>query len=433
MTDNSLRTRLAAERAPVTRETGPLERRLRRFYDRGVGIRLNELENIQVFGETEVGWCPLTLPNETVDDNGRPFVQEKGFSARDPRTPKRRVYDDPGVCALREHLRAHNGIQGLEIVGPHEIERAAQIFFRDGFVVVRDVLNASELERFRAASALVLKQILQIPGAGGRKYLTESYRLPHRYSYGTASASRHLLHDPVWASMIDLPTTTPILTRIFGGPEYNVLGAGGDLCLPGAIEYQALHSDGDREQFEMPPARIEQARRLGIELSGDATPATQDYRTLQRIIERTPPVVTINFLMTDMTRENGPIRQIPGSQGRPGHPPSPAHEPEWMRLSTLVGAPAGAAIFRDTRAWHGGTPNLSREIRAMPNIEYMAPWYQDPNFRPAMPYEIWAALSPHAQRISLLTRHPPGVWPAGAGVMHPLASERVAARRPNNG
>ena len=28
-----------------------------------------------------------------------------------------------------------------------------------------------------------------------------------------------------------------------------------------------------------------------------------------------------------------------------------------------VGAPAGAAIFRDHRVWHGGTPNVSDEVR----------------------------------------------------------------------
>ncbi len=390
---------------------------------------MSELDDLKVYGESDVGWCELTLPNETVDDTGHPFVQETGFSAADPRVPKRRVYDDPAVCALREHLRAHNGIRGLEILEPREIERAARIFFRDGFVVVRDVLNTHELARWRDASARALKQILQIPGVNGRKYLTESYRLPHRYSYGTSSASRHLLHDPVWASMIDLPTTTPILTRLFGGPDYHVLGAGGDLCLPGAIEYQALHSDGDREHFQMPPLRAERARRLGVEPRLRGGIEEQPARTLQLAVERTPPVITINFLMTDMTWENGPIRQIPGTQMRPGAAPDPTDEPEWMRLSTLVGAPAGAAIFRDTRAWHGGTPNLSREIRAMPNVEYMAPWYQEERgFRPAMPYEIWAGLSPHAQRISMLTRLPKGVWPAGAGVMHPLANERRAAK-----
>jgi hypothetical protein len=36
--------------------------------------------------------------------------------------------------------------------------------------------------------------------------------------------------------LIDLPTTTPIVTAIFGSPNY-VLG-GGDMVLPGAIEYR---------------------------------------------------------------------------------------------------------------------------------------------------------------------------------------------------
>ena len=35
-----------------------------------------------------------------------------------------------------------------------------------------------------------------------------------------------------------------------------------------------------------------------------------------------------------------------------------------MKYSTLVGAKAGAAIFRDNRCWHGATPNVSKEIRA---------------------------------------------------------------------
>ena len=44
-----------------------------------------------------------------------------------------------------------------------------------------------------------------------------------------------------WASQIDLPTTTPILKRLFGSDDYVCHGAGGDLCLPGAVEYQHLH------------------------------------------------------------------------------------------------------------------------------------------------------------------------------------------------
>ncbi|HEX3919447.1 MAG TPA: phytanoyl-CoA dioxygenase family protein [Caulobacteraceae bacterium] len=388
---------------------------------------MNERSPFSVVGETDVGWCAATPPNETADADGLPLVRADGFAAGDPRAPARRVYDDPEVCALRERLRRRNGLPGLEIVSPHEIERARRIFFRDGFVVVRDLLDPAGLAAFREASASVLKQILDIPGIGGRKYLTETDRLPHRYSYGTASASRHLLHEPVWASMVDLATTTPILRHIFGGDDYWLLGAGGDLCLPGAIEYQTLHSDY-RERFELTPGRLAQARRLGVELRAAAGGDDLDDRTRHLIFERTPPRVTINFLMTDLTCDNGPIRQIPGTQARPGGPPTQADEPEWMRLSTLVGAPAGAGVFRDTRAWHGATPNVSREIRAMPNVEYAAPWCGEAEFGVSMPHAIWAGLSPHAQDISARVKAAPGVWPAGAGVMHPLAARRAEAK-----
>ena len=384
-----------------------------------MGMRLS------VTGETEAGWCAATPPNETSDDEGNPIFRKAGFSAADPRAPKRRVYDDPEVRELREHLRRHNGLPGLEIVEPHEIERATRIFFRDGFVVVRDLLDPEALSEFRAASARILGQILEIPGVGGRRYITETARLPHRYSYGTASASRQLLHDPSWAAMIDLPTTTPILKSIFGGPDYRVTGAGGDLCLPGAVEYQTLHSDF-RERYELPEARLEQARRVGVKPRTDD--GEMDHSARQLVFERTPPRVAINFLMSDLTWENGPIRQIPGTQARPGNPPSQADEPEWMRLSTLVGAPAGAGIFRDLRAWHGATPNVGKEIRAMPNVEYGSSWLDERYFSRCMPHAVWETLSEHAKSLCTQIKTEPGVWPSGAGTMHPLARQRAIAK-----
>ena len=42
---------------------------------------------------------------------------------------------------LRAHLAAHNGIMGLELVGPTDLVRAVELFQRDGFVVITDVLN----------------------------------------------------------------------------------------------------------------------------------------------------------------------------------------------------------------------------------------------------------------------------------------------------
>ena len=95
-----------------------------------------------------------------------------------------------------------------------------------------------------------------------------------------------------------------------------------------------------------------------------------------------------------------------------------------MRLSTLVGAPAGSGVFRDTRAWHGATPNLSNEIRAMPSIEYSAPARQGRGFLKTMPHELWTVLSPHAQHVCRYIKEDPGIWPYGAGKMSALASAR---------
>lgn len=390
---------------------------------------IDELATLEVHGDTAVGWDADTPINETVDEYGNPASTERGFGVPDPRAPSQRVYDHPEIEALRRYLQRHNGIHGLEICSPEEIQRAARIFHRDGFVVVRDLLDADQLRRFRDGSAKALRQILATPGPGDRKYTTESGRLPHRYSYGTSSASRQMLHEEVWASMIDLPTTTPILAELFGSSDYLVIGAGGDLCLPGAVEYQHLHADVG-EANALSAERIEAARRLGIEIKTADGAEDLDNATRRRIVDYTPPVITINFAMCDLTWENGPIRQILGSHAWQTKPPPPADEPAWMRLSTLVGAPAGAGVVRDNRAWHGATPNLSREIRSLPNVEYGAPWLPARSgTKKTMPHAIWQGLSPHAKHLCRRIKAEPGAWPAGAGVMHPLAAERRAAAK----
>ena len=386
------------------------------------------LDDLNVYGDTTIGWDENTPPNETVDETGQPIPIEK-FVQHDPHCPSRRVYNDPEVVALREKLRDNSGLTGLEICNPDELTRIGRIFRRDGFVVVRDLLDAEHLELFREGCARVLKDILSISGMGQRKYLTESNRLPHRYSYGTASSSREMMHDAVWSAMIDLPMTTPILTELFGTDNYLVTG-GGDVCLPGAIEYQNLHSDLNDTQANG-DERLVYAKKVGLleKLDPEASFDELDMRTQRLVFDRTPPLVTINFLMTDLTTENGPIRQIPGTQTATCNPPPSGDEPDWMRWSTLVGATAGAGVFRDNRAWHGATPNLSREVRALPNIEYAPSWVKESRFMKTMPHEIWETLTPHAQKICRFIKEAPGVWPAGAGVMHPTATQRLAAKR----
>lgn len=345
---------------------------------------------------------PLGLATEPGDVDIETTPEHLNLVAGDPRCADwERRYDDPDVVALREHLRANNGIRGLDVVSADEVERATTIFQRDGFVVVREALTADQLDRLREAAGEVIDEIVEADpdgstggGAGG---------LPHRYSFGGTSASRHRFDRSAWCALIDLSTTTPILTSIFGSPDYVVYGAGGDLALPGAIEYQGLHSDNVWTELHDPVGGVTM-RDLPV------------------------PVVHINFPLVDLTTENGPIRQIPGSHRSRAPIPTLADEPDWMRLSTLCPVPAGSAIIRDARCWHGGTPNLSNEVRAMPNVEFMAPWFRSEALIRSMSYEMWSSLSPHARRLSryiVCDRDEPVV---GGGATHPRGAERERLR-----
>lgn len=313
-----------------------------------------------------------------------------------------RAHNDPGVASLRNHLCNANGIKGLELVSPDDPQRAAELFHRDGFVAVRDALDTSLIERLTTAANTAILQLMEDDpdcsaggGAGG---------LPHRYSFGGGSASRHMLHVDEWCELIDLTTTTPTLNHIFGSPDYIVGGGGGDIAMPGAIEYQGLHSDNMWSELPDPVGTV----------------------TMRDV---PVPVLTINFPLIDLTYENGPIRQIPGTQRSRSPIPNLANEPEWMKLSTVCPAPAGTAIFRDIRAWHGGTPNLSRELRAMPNIEYYAPWFRSEGVMRCMPYSQWEKLSAHGQRISRFVMCDKGEEIVGAGYMNPRRKAREAFKQ----
>ena len=110
------------------------------------------------------------------------------------------------------------------------------------------------------------------------------------------------------------------------------------------------------------------------------------------------PVVCCNFLAQDFTRINGPTRQIPGTQHSREKIPELAEEPLWMKYSTVCPAPAGSVLIRDIRAWHGGTPNLTSEMRAIPNAIFLAPWFHERQL-PSMPREMFDLLSEHGRRV----------------------------------
>ena len=281
--------------------------------------------------------------------------------------------DTPEIAALRAHLDANNGIKGLEIVGPGEIEQAVKLFRRDGFVVVADVLNSEQTGFLASGCNEVVADILKLDEERGGN------RGSHRYSFGGSSLTRSQLHRPEWQMLLDIAVVNDLVTAIFGSPDYALRSASGDFCLPGAVAYQPLHSDvsdwfAGKTRFS----------------------SFHDPRGQLTIRDLPCPYVCVNFLPQNVTRLNGPTRQIPGTQHSRVPIPSLEDEPEWMRLSTVCPAPAGAIMVRDVRAWHGGTPNVADAMRAIPNLEFYAPWFREPMV-PGITYQDYKKLSERAQ------------------------------------
>ncbi len=305
--------------------------------------------------------------------------------------------DAPEIVQQREYLKANNGLRSVEIVDPSEVERAVKIFRRDGFVLVGDALNADQTEFLRNGVIEVVDDIVAHDSD------RDGNRGSHRYSFGGSSVTRSMLHRPEWQMLVDLPTVTPIVTAIFESSDYLLRSASGDFCLPGAVEYQPLHSD------------------IRDFAPDGNTPfsAFHDPRNFLTLRDLPCPYVCVNFLPFDQTALNGPTRQIPGSQNSRAPIPTLEEEPEWMRLSTACPAPAGAVQIRDVRAWHGGTPNLSDELRAIPNLEFYAPWFREPMI-PGITYADHKKLSDHAQHLTRLSVMDSSEQLPGGYVVKPL-------------
>lgn len=283
----------------------------------------------------------------------------------------------PDVIELRDHLLAHNGIKSLEIYDPKAVDSIVAAFDRDGFVLVGNILNDEQIEILANGCNQVIEEILALDDDG------KGNRGSHRYSFGGSSKTRSQLHQPAWQMLLNLQTVTDLVGALFRSEDFILRAASGDFCLPGAVKYQPLHSD------------------VGNWVDAKTSPFSSfhDPRGVLSIRDLPCPYICVNFLPQDITALNGPTRQIPGTQNSRAQIPNLDEEPEWMRLSTVCPAPAGTIMIRDVRAWHGGTPNLTDHTRAIPNLEFYAPWFREPTI-PGISYEDYSRLSERAQHLA---------------------------------
>ena len=182
-----------------------------------------------------------------------------------------------------------------------------------------------------------------------------------------------MFHCFEWRELIDMPTTTPILTEIFGSPNYIVYGAGGDIALPGAIEYQGLHSDNVWTELHDPIG--------GITMRDLPVPAVH-------INSRS----SISPLRTDRSARS-PAAIVRGRRSPPGRRAGVDAAQHGLPIARGFGDLPGRPLLA---RWDS---EPAREVRAMPNVEYFAPWFRSEALIRSMSYDHWQTLSPHAQRI----------------------------------
>jgi ectoine hydroxylase-related dioxygenase (phytanoyl-CoA dioxygenase family) len=249
-------------------------------------------------------------------------------------------------------------VLNVEVFDAKDVDAIAHVFHRDGFAAVRGILNSQQFETIQAGAARVIEE--QTAAIN----LESANRGFARYSFGDQ------MSNPEWAMLADLPAIHTILEKICNSPNFACIGGGGDYSVPGA-KIQPLHSDiGD---FLKDPLGQVTIRDVPV------------------------PFIVVNFTMVDFAKENGAIRFIPCTQRSRAPIPNLEQEPEWMKNSILC-APAGTAIVRDVRCWHGGTANTSNQIRPMTSVGFTAPWFRMER-QCHMPARLYRTLSPRGQEL----------------------------------
>jgi len=104
-----------------------------------------------------------------------------------------------------------------------------------------------------------------------------------------------------------------------------------------------------------------------------------------------PYAVTLCVPLCDVDEDNGPTVLWPGSHKTAllAKPPSEAAVARRCRAAAMTGK-FGQAFLFDYRIFHRGTPNFSREPRAILMFVFTRGWYRDPNLAEVYPSVVIA-------------------------------------------
>lgn len=279
----------------------------------------------------------------------------------------KRLAPRPTVLNVQDYI-----VDPLRVTTEELRERMAQ----DGILILEDVLSEAECD---ALSGLCVK-LEQILIDSNPKYNGGTGKDgPGRYSLGNCSAigPGHCIHFPEFLPLLNCPKVLHVLDLLYGAGGYECAGGGGDFVRAGNLRDQALHADG----------------------------AHPTYPQLWDV-----PLMGVNFAVRDISVEDGPMRVLPGKRWSRNAKVTRLEDETFNSLrSTLAPMRKGSCLVRDCRLLHGGTQNLSRTTRFMPNVEYCSSKYVEAKrlhdeprgkwIRKCLPPSLFVALSPKAKDV----------------------------------
>ena len=193
------------------------------------------------------------------------------------------------LAALQEELTANSGISGLEVVDPAEpgfASRAAKLFHRDGFVCIKDALTPEHLAALRVRCEDAMHAIVGADQFGGAKGAW-------RYMFGGSSITNSCMHFPEYAQLSALPTVDPVLTEIWGTPDY--------ICyvrVPPGPHHLPLPSSSSLDWHWWP-------RREAVAISAcPAASTSRSTRTLGTLPSRSLTATGASLIFCRWTRQN---------------------------------------------------------------------------------------------------------------------------------
>jgi len=333
-------------------------------------------------GEEIASEVDTTLP-VAPDEDGDPdkdIVDEKSASLHEDTDGMWRYETDLDVTDFSVEVDKDS----LREAGiPEWAREAAHIFLKNGFVVLNNTITPSQAAHVLRDCMDAARRIVDEERPSGNRHGGA------RYSFGKSCGStcsmlhlesfaRHLLDNravlKLMRALASLSDQEAYNDHSTEPTRFKCISAGGDFVLAGERRFQAMHSDLNQV-----------ASVLNVKMP--------------------PPLVAVNYCVQAITPDNGPMRMLPGTQLKQGLWAKNPKEPAEWRRKRLFPLPEGAAIVRDVRTLHSGSPNFSPSCRFLPAVEFASTSFlATPRGRSylcqkSLPRSIYETLRPCAHKV----------------------------------